>query len=214
MAALFADLSMLEWVYLALFSIGLIYALFLAAFGFGHGSGLDHAADVGDVGHGVDLGDVGHGVDLDHGDTVSHHGPEVHASPWNPLVIASFVGGMGGFGILGTRLFGFQSFLSLLIALPAGLVLASIVFGLYYLLISQSGRSSAATWQDIRGAPGLVLTPIPATGVGEVTYVALGARYTSAARSVDGKAIPTGTRITVLDVEKTAVVVDVRYTED
>jgi len=282
MATLFAELTILEWIYLALFTSGLIYALFLAAFGFGHGSGLEHAdigdigdvghggvdlgdigdvgdvghgfdlgdiGDVGDVGHGLDLGDVGdiahgldlgdigdigdvgdvgHGLDLgdvgdvghgadmgvDHGDLgISDHASPVHASPWNPLVIASFVGGVGGFGILGTRLLGMQSFFSLVVALPAGLVLAGIIFGLYVLLISQAGGSSAATWQDIRGAAGLVVTPIPEKGLGEVTYVARGSRFTAAARSIDGRAIPKDTSITVLDVEAAAVVVDVRYTD-
>jgi len=275
MAALFADLTMLEWIYLSLFTAGLIYALFLAAFGFGHGSGMEHAGDVGhgdvgldhgdlhlgdaghggldhgdlhlgeggldhgdlhvgDAGHGgldhgdVHVGEAGHGADaghgaegghgdggIDHGDMdITDHAPPIHASPWNPLVIASFVGGVGGFGIVGTRVIGLQSFLSLVVALPAGLVLAGIIFGLYVLLISQAGGSSAATWADIRGASGQVVTPIPAKGLGEVVYVARGSRFASAARSVDGRPIPAGTRVTILDAEKAAVVVDVRFTED
>ena len=253
MAAMLAELTTLEWIYLGLFCAGLIYALFLAIFGFGigHGAGLDHGGAAGhgaDLGHGVDLGhgaDLGHGVDLGHGADLGHgvdlghgapadaghggghavaadhgdmgtegQGQLVHASPWNPLVIASFIGGVGGFGILGTRLFGLRSLLSLVIALPAGLVLAGIIFGLYVVLISQAGGSSAATWQDIRGAPGQVLTPIPEHGLGEVVYVARGSRFAAPARSIDGRAIPTDTKVTVLDVDKAAVIVDVRYTDE
>jgi hypothetical protein len=300
MAALFADLSTLEWIYLALFCCGLIYALFLAIFGMGHGhafdhGGMGHGADFGhgldlghggDLGHGIDLGhgadfghgvdlghgadfghgvdlghggdlghgmdlghggDLGHGIDLGHGGDVGHgadvghggdvghghagdvhggdhaaavdhgdmssEGQPVHASPWNPVVIATFVAGMGGFGILGTRLFGLRSLLSLVVAIPAGLVLGGAILFLYVTLISHAGGSSAATWQDIRGAPGRVVTSIPEQGLGEVVYEARGSRFAAPARSVDGRPIPQGASVTVLDVEKTAVIVDVRFTD-
>ncbi len=144
---------------------------------------------------------------------LSDHASPVHVTPWNPLVIASFVGGVGGFGILATRLLGFQSLFSLVVALPAGLVLGGGIFGLYALLISQAGGSSAATWKDIRGAPGRVVTSIPEKGLGEVMYVARGTRFNSPARSIDGRPIPQGTSITVLDVERGAVIVDIRYTD-
>jgi len=267
MAAWFADWSILEWAYLGFFASGLLYALFLAVFGLGHGGGLGHGADLGhgvdlghapdmghgfDLGHGVDLGhapdmghgfdlghgaDLGHGVDLGHGADVGHgvsleHGAEAgHAAhlehdftaegeaqqppllPWNPVIIATFLGGLGGFGLLGTRLFGLGPFLSLLVALPAGTAMAAGIFFLYRLLLSQAGVSSAPTWQDIRNAPARVLISIPEGGLGEVVYEARGFRYTRPARSIDGRPIPADTPVTVLDIVDGVALVDLRYVD-
>jgi len=253
MAALFADLHLLEWIYLALFCGGLIYALFLAVFGMGHGHGLDHGGHVDidhggghlDLGHGghVDLGhgghvDVGHGdvdtgaghatdVHVDSGhDTAAHgdsghaadthgenQGRELHASPLNPVIIATFFGGFGGFGVLGTRLFCLPDFLSLLVALPAGLALGGGMFAVYARLAATAEADSTITWRDVQGVVAEVITPIPENGLGEILYVAKGSRRSSPARTIDGWAVPRGTRVTVLKMANGVAIVDLRYTD-
>lgn len=129
------------------------------------------------------------------------------------MIVATFLGGLGGFGLLGTRLFGLGPLFSLLVALPAGFSLASGIFFLYRLLLSQAGTSSAPTWQDIRNAPARVLISIPEGGLGEVVYEARGFRYTTPARSIDGRPIPADTPVTVLDIVDGVALVDLRYVD-
>ncbi len=235
MADWFADWSILEWAYLGFFASGLLYALFVAIFGLGHGVSLEHGGDLGhgvevghtpDMGHGFDLGhgaDVGHGVDLEHGMEAGHvdhlghdfaaegEAQQPHLLPWNPVIVATFLGGFGGFGLLGSRLFGLGPFFSLLVALPAGFSLAAGIFFLYRLLLAQAGTSSAPTWQDLRSAPARVLISIPQGGLGEVVYEARGFRYTTPARSIDGGPIPADTPVTILDIVNGVALVDLRY---
>ena len=235
----FAELATLEWIYLAFFCVGLFYALFLAVFGLGRAHGLEHAGDVHadvsdlgpalDVDHGIDLGhvDVDHGIDLDHavdvhldvdhavdvdldGDVSGHR---LHLLPLNPLVIATFLGGFGGVGILGTRLLGLHTALSLLVALPAGLVLGGGMYAVYALLLSQAGTSSAISWLEHRGVPARVLTPIREKGLGEIVYEVRGSRYSSPARAIDGRAISKENIVTILDVQDGVAIVDIRYVD-
>ncbi len=194
-------------------------------FDLGHGVDLGHAPDVGhgfDLGHGTDLGhapDVGHGVEAGHAAHLEHEfaaegeAQQPHLLPWNPVIVATFLGGLGGFGLLGSRLFGLGPFLSLLVALPAGFFLAACVFFLYRLLLSQAGVSSAPTWPEIRSAPARVLISIPENGLGEVVYEARGFRYTTPARSIDGRPIPADTPVTLLDIVDGVALVDLRYVD-
>lgn len=243
MGEFFASLQTLEWVYLALFCVSLIYALFLAVFGFGHGFGhgdvdLGHGDVHMDLGHDVHLGhdvavdlghdvpvDLGHAADLhvDGADLAGHVGDHAlhahgdldaddhHVLPLNPIVIATFLAGFGGFGILGTRLFGLGHGMSLLVAMLVGLLLGAGMFFLYRWLMAMNGVSSAAGWAELRGLPAYVLTPIPEKGLGEIVYVARGARYNAPARTIDGRGIPRGESVTVLDVVDSIAIVDLRY---
>jgi len=192
---------------------------------------VDHGIDLGhvDVDHGIDLGhvDVDHGIDLDHavdvhldidhavdvdldGDVSGHR---LHLLPLNPLVIATFLGGFGGVGILGTRLLGLHTALSLLVALPAGLVLGGGMYAVYALLLSQAGTSSAISWLEHRGVPARVLTPIREKGLGEIVYEVRGSRYSSPARAIDGRAISKENIVTILDVQDGVAIVDIRYVD-
>lgn len=245
MGEFFATLHTLEWVYLALFCSGLLYALFLASFGFGHGGDLDHAADAGhgdlghghgdfDLGHGdVDLGhghgdfDLGHGhgdFDLGHGDVDLGHGGDLDIDhdvdgdghqivPYNPIVIATFCGGFGAGGILGTQLLHIPPLLSLLIATPAGLALGGGMYTVYRRLTTLGSSGRPLTWQELRGTKALVTTPIPQDGLGEIVYVAQGSRQRASARTVDGRPLPRDSIVTVLNIVDSVAVVDERFVD-
>jgi len=234
MAALLADLRLLEWIYLALFCGGLFYALFLAVFGLGHGQGAGHAGH-GDLGQGHIHMDTGHGVaHIDSGHGAAHadasHGGGAHAADHtadsqgkvqgkthvgllNPVIIATFFSGFGGFGLLGTRLFHLPTAVSVLVAVPAGALLASGFFFLYNRVAVAAETNGTVTWQDLRGARAEVITPIPEHGLGEIMYVARGARGSAPARSIDGIAIARETKVTILKMIDGVAIVDLRYIE-
>ncbi len=250
MDTIFASLTTLEWIYLALFCSGLFYALFLAFFGLGHGTldhggidhgGIDHGGiDHGGIDHGGGLdhgavghGGVGHGVDVSHGaghggldhdaaHAAGHGGHGIdgqdtepvpmRVSPWNPIVIATFISTLGAIGLMGTRAW-HLGLLSLLPAIPAGAALAGGIYFLYSTLMAQAGTSSAATVQETHGVTAQVITPIPEKGLGEIVYEVRGMRYNAPARSISGQAIPRGSHVTVLQVKDSIAIVDLRYVD-
>ena len=125
---------------------------------------------------------------------------------------AGFVTAFGAFGTLALNLFSTSARSSLLWAALGGLVvgLAShLVF--YYAFIKPQG-SSEMTIRDVLGARAEVITPIPAGGLGEIAFVAQGARVTMSARSADGGALARG--VTVLVDDRVGSVAIVRSAGD
>jgi len=159
----------------------------------GHGADFSGGHDIGlSGGHGVDMGG-GHAGDLGAADTF-HSGGEIALSPLSPITIAAFIGGFGGGGLIGHYM-GLADWAgpwaTLLIALPVGFILA---FGIYYLmyLINKSNVSSEARAVEAIGVTAEVITPIVEDSTGEIAYNSRGSRYTSPARSLDGKTIAKG----------------------
>ena len=188
-------------IYWILFLLGLGFSVVSAVFaGFGQAAGghdvdlsLDHDMD---LGGGVDT--VGFdgidGADAASGDFYHGHG-EIALSPVSPITIAAFIGGFGGGGLIGIEL-GLTSVWSGVVAMPTGFILA---FGIYYLmyLINQSNVSSEARVTEILGLSAEIITPIVEDQIGEIAYNTRGSRYTSGARSLDGRSIAKGKSVKI-----------------
>jgi hypothetical protein len=182
------NVGALDCLYFTLLGIGFVYALIVLITG-----GLHEVAGAIDVHLPADLhlpGDLGGaGPSLDHG--------EVGVPSLSPITIASFITAFGAFGLVATQLFYQSARTSLIWAAVGGLVVAVIAhFAFGYFLIAPQG-SSEVTARDIIGATAEVITPIPAHSVGEIAFVAQGARVTSSARSVDGSPIERGTTVII-----------------
>ncbi len=179
--------------YFALLGVGILYALVILITGGLHdfAGGVHLPADFG--GHHIPaLGD--------HGDT--------SVPSLSPITVASFVTAFGAFGIVATQGLSASGGMSILVAAVGGLVVAAIAhFAFGYFLIAPQG-SSEVTMKDIVGATAEVTTPIPIGGLGEVTFVAQGARVSYPARSLDRVVLPRGTTVTI--VEEVGSVVHVR----
>jgi membrane-bound ClpP family serine protease len=115
-----------------------------------------------------------------------------HAHPVSGTVLATFITGFGGGGIVGHYLLHWPLLGGLGLALGTGLVLAAAAFGILELIFSQTESGSEFTTGDLTGRDAEVITPIPADGSGEVAYLVKGQRETGPARSADGSAIPRG----------------------
>jgi membrane protein implicated in regulation of membrane protease activity len=186
-------------VYWILFLLGLGFAVISAVFvGFGEAMGghdvdfsTGHDVDLGGGADTVDLGgvDVGAHADVGAGDFYHGHG-EIALNPVSPITIFSFMGGFGGGGIIGNAL-GWPLWATVFFAIPVGFLLA---FGIYYLMwmINRSNISSEARASEVVGLTGEIITPIVEDAVGELAYISRGSRYTSPARSIDGKSIGKG----------------------
>jgi hypothetical protein len=170
--------------------VGLIFAvfsfIFSGAFEAHVDTGVDVGADVGaDVGVDGDIagGDVGVG--------------EIHFPLFSPIVIACFVTAFGGGGIIGLKLFPFAPILSLPVALGTGVVIGLLV-GLLVLKIYKLVQTNAVTTaKSIIGTVAEVSEPIPAAGVGEITFSGKGSRISGPARSEENIDIKRHAMVTI-----------------
>lgn len=194
-------MEFISQVYLALFLIGLVYAI-IAGIMSGLASG-EH----GDTGsHDTD----GHHFHAEHPDDFQHETGEVgehetsgavspeHDSltldagadggvsltPVSPVTIATFITCFGGTGLVAAEVFKFPLFLSLPGATISGFIIAGSVLWGFNKIFSATQSSSEARVSTLTGLEAEVITPIPAEGIGEIAYVSRGTRFTGPARSM------------------------------
>lgn len=168
--------------------VGLIFAVFSFIF-----SGAFEA----EVGADVSV-DVGADVSMD-GDIVGGDAGvgDVHFPLFSPIVIACFVTAFGGGGIIGLKLFPFAPILSLPVALGTGVVIGLLV-GLLVLKIFKVVQTNAVTTaKSIIGNIAEVTEPIPAAGVGEITFSGKGSRISGPARSEENIDIKRHAMVTI-----------------
>ena len=198
---LLQNLGTINCVYMALLTVGFLYALMIVI-----GGGLSEIdlpdVDI-DLPHidlpgDVDIPDVH--VDIGHAEVGSFDHGMVEVSPLSPITIAAFITSFGGVGIVATQLFQVRPEMSLLWATLGGFVTGGVVYLIYGRLLVAMQASSQVRTRELGGTIGQVIAPITANGVGEITYVAKGSRISSPARSATGQAIPRGTMVTIVRV--------------
>lgn len=186
---LLQGLGTINCVYMALLTVGFLYALMIVI-----GGGLSQI-DLPDIDIDIDVPDVH--VDIGHADVGSFDHGTVEVSPLSPITMAAFITSFGGVGIVTTQLFGVKPEISLLWATLGGVLTGGVVYLLYGRLLVAMQASSQVRTRELGGTIGEVIAPISADGVGEVSYVAKGSRLSSPARSATGQAIPRGALITI-----------------
>jgi len=196
---LLQNLGTINCVYMALLTVGFLYALMIVI-----GGGLSEIdlpdVDI-DLPHidlpgDVDIPDVH--VDIGHADVGSFDHGMVEVSPLSPITIAAFITSFGGVGIVATQLFQVRPEMSLLWATLGGFVTGGVVYLIYGRLLVAMQASSQVRTLELGGTIGQVIASIKADGVGEITYVAKGSRISSPARSATGQDIPRGTMVTIV----------------
>lgn len=176
------DLTALDIFYLILLGVGVVYAI-IALFA---GMDFDLPFDI----PGFDVpGDVS-------------------IASVSPISIASFITAFGAIGIIATRGMGLPGMTSVIWAVVGSLAIAGLAHVVFFYVFVAPQASSAVKQSDLIGITAEVTAPIPATSVGEITYVAMGSRQTSSARSANGESIPRGTTVVVESI--TGTVLNVR----
>ena len=132
---------------------------------------------------------------LDHAPSFDHG--SVGVSPLSPITIASFVTSFGGLGLIGTQLLHIPDTVSLLFAAVGAGVIAGGMFLFYSKVLVAGQGSSEVRLAELSGKKAEVVIPIPEGGVGQIAFVARGARLTWSARSVDGQPIPRGSLVVI-----------------
>jgi membrane protein implicated in regulation of membrane protease activity len=196
-----SSLTTLNCVYLALFFVGLGYAIFIAITG-----GLSDI-DMPDVDIDVpqiDLpGDVdipGAGVHIGGADIAAGgiDAPDVSVSPLSPITIATFVTVFGGVGVITIQLFDVSPGMSLVISVLSGLISGGLMYLFYSQFLIRSQGSSEVRHGELLGLEGEVTVPIGENAMGQVTYLTKSGRMSSMARSVDGRPIARGQSVEIV----------------
>ena len=209
------ELGTLNCVYFFLFALGVGYAIIAAVMG-----GLSHVdlpgVDI-DI-PGIDLhpGEADIHLDIPFVHDISHDvdHPEVGLSPISPITIATFITTFGGVGLIVNNLTSLSPVLGLLISTASGLALSSALFLLFARVLMATQGSTAVQIGELAGQAGEVTAPIPEGKVGEVVFVARGTRMRSPARSADGRAIPRGTMVEIMEEAGNVVIVRVKEVKE
>jgi membrane protein implicated in regulation of membrane protease activity len=82
-------------------------------------------------------------------------------------------------------------------ALVSGFLLAGVAFYIFSKLFQATESSSEARVTELVGLEAEVITPIPPEGMGEITYVTRGTRFTAPARSEGGKPHPAQSTVVI-----------------
>lgn len=173
---------MLTVMYLVLAALGVGYVLISAVLG--------HVADAFDSGHAdgdAHAGDA-HGV------------AAFHFPFFSPLALATLFGALGAWGLITKHGFKLADVASLLTAIPLAIVTGYLVTYAAWRLVSGSRGSISIRLSDLVGATAEVLTPIPAGGMGEIAAVVDGQRFARPARESQGREVPRGALVKVVQV--------------
>ena len=193
----------MRFFYQICFFLGLGYAVF--SFLLGHLLGALHLGDIGsgeaDSSFGVGAGDLG--SDAGHGDFHLHGGADAHlvVSPFKPNIIAAFFGVYGGAGWLGL-IWGFEGYLSFIIASVSGFFISYIMYRFIYVPLYRAQNTSAVEIQSLVGAFAKVSEKIPKGDFGKITYHANGNTYTAPAKSDSGLEISRETPVVITSIVK------------
>ncbi len=152
------------------------------------------------LGYAVFVGVAGHLFGGDAGDTHMDIGTDLPMSPLSPTVIATFLTGFGGGGMLANSYFQLSVGKGVLVAILCGILLSGGTYTVLFFLFRETQAGAEFSLDDMVGRTVQVITTIPEGGTGEIAVEAKGSRINGPAKSVDGRAIPRNAAVTVVRV--------------
>ena len=173
------------------------------------------AADAGSVGANfgtttgiLNAGAIDGGLDTDIGWVGYILGQGV--SPFKPMIIATFLTIFGGIGLLLSP--HWLWIFSVPMALLAGFLSAFLLFRLVYVPLHKLQSKGVVEKQGLVGLTATITESIPEGGFGKIKYVtADGNSYSAPAKSEDGNALPRGTDVQIMYIERNAFFVKTKY---
>jgi len=128
---------------------------------------------------------------------------------FSPVVLASFMTSFGAFGLILSEISYTSSvWLSAPISFVISLVMAFGVLWLMNTIFLKMQGSSEARVGKLVGTVASLASPIPENGVGEISYVYGGSRYSAPARSENGQPIGTGKTVKITRIVGTQYFVE------
>lgn len=128
---------------------------------------------------------------------------------FSPTILASFITAFGAFGmVLGNISVTASPWISAPISFVASFFVALGVLWLMNTIFRRMQGSSEAKVGQLIGTTASLASPIPENGVGEISYVYGGSRYTAPARSENGQPIATGKTVKITRIVGTQYFVE------
>jgi membrane protein implicated in regulation of membrane protease activity len=128
---------------------------------------------------------------------------------FSPTVLASFVTAFGAFGLVLMEIPATSSvWVNAPIAFIGGLAVALLVLWLFNTMFRKTQSSSEGRVAKLIGQTAAIISPIPENGVGEISYVQSGSRYTAPARDEKGRAIASGKTVKITRIVGTQFYVE------
>jgi len=116
----------------------------------------------------------------------------------SPTVMATFVTAFGAFGLILSEIPLTNSpWISAPLAFAGGLGVALIVLWLFNAMFKRTEGSSESRVVQLIGQRAAIVSPIPANGVGEISYTQAGSRYSAPAREEHGRALANGQTVKI-----------------
>lgn len=125
---------------------------------------------------------------------------------FSPVTIGAFLAVFGAVGLITSIGFSMDPRVSLLIAGVLAAVISLLVAALYSRLLIELHGSTNIAEAEMVGLEGVVTTPIPTDGLGEVRFDVHNERMSRPARSADGAAISRGAMVIIEQVLGAGVV--------
>ena len=127
----------------------------------------------------------------------------------SPTVLASFVAAFGAFGLIFCQI-GLTSsvWVNAPLSFISGLAVALAVLWAFNAVFRKTQGSSEGHVANLIGQTAAIATPIPENGVGEISYVQVGTRYTAPARSEKGGASAAGKTVKITRIVGTQFFVE------
>ena len=153
-------------------------------------------------GHDHDLGG-----DFDH-DFSHDMGPDIHGivGIFSTKVIFTFIMGFGAAGAI-AQSYGTGYPLASLVGIVAGIVLATLMYGIILLFTEQQSNSVIGV-DSLLGCTGTVTVPIDKDAIGEIGVSVSGEYRTYAARTQGSMALPKGHSVRIVNVGGPVLTVD------
>jgi len=133
-----------------------------------------------------------------HAESGLSHSGEPGLSFFSPTVLATFITAFGAVGLILSKVDATHSvWVNAPISVVAGLLVALAALWAFNTMFSKTQSSSESRVAMLVGQTAAIVTPIPENGVGEISYVQAGSRYTAPARAEKGGTIAAGKTVKI-----------------
>jgi membrane protein implicated in regulation of membrane protease activity len=127
----------------------------------------------------------------------------------SPTVLASFITAFGAFGLIFCKVDATSNpWINAPLAFVGGVGVAAGVLWLFNTVFKKVEGSSESRVAQLIGMTAAIVTPIPANGVGEISYTQAGSRYSAPARAERGGPIAGGQTVKITRIVGTQFFVE------